>query len=415
MIRTSIFAFTIVAVAGLAQAEDTFLPQSDVAMNVIGAHPVVAAAEANLSAATAEARVRKAGDHEFQFNGSFIRRDVRGEGTFSEWDSSISRAIRLPGKASADREIGALGVEVMENARDDARHQVALLLKDYWFEWLEASAHTEIDEQARETYRRELAAVESQYALKEAALLDVERAKSALNGAEAALLKSKARALEAKRAMQTMFPELAIPLQVPDTPAPTASDYGFEKWKDLILTRSHELRMAEKEAEQQLALARRSKLDKFADPTVGLRFFSERGGDEQGVGVLFSMPFGSGKRSAKNDAQRARALAAEAQARQVRLLIEEVADRDITRAEAGVAVWQQTQKALQASEQVVGRERLAVEAGESDLAELLRALGQHHAVQREEVSARISAQDAITQLRIDSHEIWVATHHDHED
>lgn len=415
MVKKNILAFAVLFVGSAAGAADNFLPQTDVAQTVIGAHPIVAAAEARLAEAEAEARLRKVGEHEFHLNGSYIRRDVRGEGTFGEWDSSISRAVRLPGKAKADRKIGALGIVVAENARDDARHQVALLLKDYWFEWLEASLQVEVDQSATETYRRELKAVERRHELKEAALLDVDDARSALAVAEAGLHKSSARKLEAERAIRAMFPGLVLPLQVPEIQAPEPTEQGFDVWKDRILSRSHELRMAEKAVEQQMALARRTKLDKVADPTVGVRFFSERGGDEQGVGILFSMPFGSSRRSAKTDVQRARVLAAEAQARQTRLMIEEVADRDITRAEAGVRVWQQAAVALDASKKVVARVRRAVEIGERDLTELLRVLKVHYEVRREEALARLNAQDAITQLQIDSHEIWIATHHDHEE
>jgi cobalt-zinc-cadmium efflux system outer membrane protein len=407
--------FTILAFTAAAAAGDAFLPHADIATAAIGAHPGVTAAEAQLSVAEAEARGRRAGEHDFLASGSYVRRDIRGEGTYGEWDGSISRAIRLPGKASADRKIGALGIEVAENARDDARHQVALLLKNYWFEWLDASVHTEIDRLAAETYQRELAIVERRHELQDAAMLDVESARSALAAAKATLLKSSARQLEAERALRTMFPDLTLPHHAPVVPTPAMSGYSAEEWKALILSRSHELHMAEKAAEQQLALARRVWLDKVADPTVGVRVFSERGGEEQGVGLIFSMPFGSSRRNANSDAQRARTLAAEAQARQVRRLVEEVADRDITRAEAGLEVWQQTKAALAASEQVVARVRRAVELGERDMMELMRTLDQHYGIRREEASARIAAQDALTQLQIDAHEIWVATHHDHED
>ena len=175
--------FTILAFTGVAAAGDAFLPHADIATAAIGAHPGVTAAEAQLSVAEAEARSRRAGEHDFLASGSYVRRDIRGEGTYGEWDGSVSRAIRLPGKASADRKIGALGIEVAENARDDARHQVALLLKNYWFEWLDASAHTEIDRLAAETYQRELAMVERRLELQDAALLDVESARSALAAA----------------------------------------------------------------------------------------------------------------------------------------------------------------------------------------------------------------------------------------
>lgn len=395
-----------------AQEHTADLPHPDIVEQAITTHPVVGVAKAHLAAARAEARQRRAGPHDFIWSGSYIRRDTRNEGTFNEWDSSVSRAVRLPGKAKADRKIGALGVEVAENAKDDARHQVALLLKDYWFEWLAASALVSIDEHETAIYEQELEAVEKRRHYKDAALLDEEEARSALAAAQARALVNKAKRLEAERALNSVFPSMPLPAVAPDVSAPLPSGRGREEWRRLILERSHELQMAKKAAEKQTSLARRARLDRFADPSLGVRMFSERGGEENGVGVFLSVPFGLKHRTAASDIQRARTLAAESETRQARRLIEERADRDVTRAESGIGIWQQAAAALEANTAVVERLRRAVELGDRDLTDLLRALHQHYEMQRSEVAARIAAQDAIVQLRIDAHEIWVVGNHD---
>jgi len=411
------FALYFVFMAGtsvMAQPSSPDLPHPDIVEQAIATHPVVGAAEARLAVARAEARQRKAGTHDFIWSGSYIRRDTDREGSFNEWDSSISRALRLPGKAKADRKIGALGIEVAENAHDDARHQVALLLKDYWFEWLSAAALTAIDERETATYRRELDAVGKRRRFKDAALLDEEQVQSALAAAHANALANAAKRLEAKRALNSMFPEMPLPAVAPEVSAPRASGRMREEWRRLILDRSHELQMAEKTAERQSNLTRRARLDRYADPSVGLRLFSERGGEENGVGVFVSVPFGLKHRTAASEMERARTLAAESEARHVRRLIEEVADRDVTRAESGVGIWQQAAAALTASTAVVERLQRAVELGDRDLNDLLRALRQHYEIQRSEVTARVAAQDALVQLRIDAHEIWVPANDGHQ-
>jgi len=413
MIKSFLICISIAASApSFAQATLPDLPHPDIVEQTISSHPIVQAADARVAAAHAEARQRKSGPHDFILSGSYVRRDAGQQGNFNEWDSSISRAIRLPGKAKADKKIGALGIQIAENTRDDARHQVALLLKDYWFEWLSASAMVSIDKQELAIYLQELDTVRKRRRQKEAALLDEEEVQSALAAARAKLLASEAKQLEAKRALNNMFPNMPLPAFAPIVSEPKPTGRTREEWRTLIIQRSHELRMVEKEAERQGSLAKRARLDRFADPSVGVRLFSERGGEESGVGVFFSVPFGLNRRGSASDMRRAKALAAESNVLQARRLIEEVADRDVTRAESGIGIWQQAAVALKANTSVVERLRRAVELGDRDLIDLLRVLHQNHEMQRAEVTARVMAQDALVQLQIDAHEIWILAHVD---
>jgi len=416
MIKTLTLCLSLTVCASAAAQEPTHhLPHPDIVEQAIATHPVVGAAAARITAAHAEARQRAAGNHDFILSGSYIRRDTRYEGTFSEWDSSISRAVRLPGKAKADRKIGALGVQVAENSYEDARHQVALVLKDYWFAWLSAAATVSVDNHEIATYRRELEAVEKRRRYKDAALLDEEEVRSALAAALARALVNQAKSLEAERALNSMFPDMPLPSKPPEVSVPKALSRGHAEWRKLILLRSHELQMAEKAAEQQMSLARRARLDRYADPSIGVRLFSERGGEESGVGVFFSVPFGLKHRTAASDIQRAKVISAEADVRQTRRLIEGIAERDITRAESGIGIWQQTSISLKEDTAVIKRLHRAVELGDRDLVDLLNALRRHYETQRSEVAARVAAQDALTQLRIDAHEIWVVAHEEAHD
>ncbi|MFX8949770.1 TolC family protein, partial [Acinetobacter baumannii] len=70
---------------------------------------------------------------------------------------------------------------------------------------------------------------------------------------------------------------------------------------DRILGRSHEIAAAEALAAQAQAQADRARRDRLADPSLGVRVFSEKGGIERGGGVVFSMPLGGGYRRALAD------------------------------------------------------------------------------------------------------------------
>lgn len=70
------------------------------------------------------------------------------------------------------------------------------------------------------------------------------------------------------------FPELTMPETPFVLPAPEPLDAEIQ-WAELTLSRSHELEIYRKEAERRDAVAKRARLDRFADPTVGERGFSE--------------------------------------------------------------------------------------------------------------------------------------------
>ncbi|MBU2586790.1 MAG: TolC family protein, partial [Alphaproteobacteria bacterium] len=120
-------------------AAQSALPDEHAVTMALDEHPTVVAARARLEAARARAEGLRRGPHEFTVSGSYTRRSLDTGGEFDEYDAQLSRPIRLPGKARLDREIGQFGIEAASNLAEDARHQAALLLSNYWFDWLSAS------------------------------------------------------------------------------------------------------------------------------------------------------------------------------------------------------------------------------------------------------------------------------------
>ena len=419
----SLIAAAVLVISGSAAlaAEQpgtgNYLPPEDMIIHILDTHPMVLEAEAKLNAAEADARRMRAGEHEFVLEGEYVRRDVGageivGRGNYNEWNIGVSRAIRLPAKARADRTTGQLGVDVAEYARDDARHQTALLFKDQWLDWLEATALLRIDEAEAETYRQELAAVQRRLDLKGASQLDLEQAKVALATAESSVTESRRASDAAALALQHTFPELVLPHEAPSLPDPQALQGDVLAWRKMVIDHSHELAMAEKDAERAMSAAHRASLDRVADPTIGFRTFQERGGDETGIGVSVSIPLGFARRRAISDTMRAEAVAASVREQSMRREIALVADRDITNMTATVNAWKQAASARAASDDVVGRMRRAVELGDRDFSELLLTLRQHFEVQRSEERERAAAHRALLQFQIDAHQIWGLHHED---
>ncbi len=368
--------------------------------------PLVAQATARLQAARAQARALGIGSHEFTLTGTYIRRTVDREGGYNEFDATFSRGVRLPGKAALDRKAGGLGIEVAENLLEDARHQAALQLATLWYDWLLAAAEAQAASAAAASFDASLAAVTRQVALRDAAPLDADQVRAARDNARAQAAAASGRAAAARANLAAQFPLLPLPGGTPEIATPALPAEGLAPWRDLVVSRSHEIRAAALESERLAALADRARRDRFADPTIGVRAFSERSGAEKGIGMVASLAFGGGYRRAVADQATADRAAAEARLAAVRRDIAATANMDLATANAGVSAWQASAAAAANSRAAVQRLRQGRRLGATDLATLLYAERQALEADRAELAARAAAVRAILKLRIDAHLIW---------
>ena len=405
--RPLLLLLPLLALAAPLAAEPG-LPDEAAIARALDEHPSVIAARARTDAARARANGLKQGPHEFTFSGSYTRRSVDREGKYDEYDAQVSRALRLPGKGRLDREIGAFGVEAAENLAEDARHQAALLLAGHWFDWLSASAQARVDSAAVANYEQALKAVKRRHELRDAAQLDVDQASAALAAARLAAEQSGGMAALARTRLANHFPALPPPVDAPEVPLPDMAEARLSQLRDLVISNSHEIAAAEAEARRMAALADRTDKDRLADPSIGVRVFSERGGAERGAGVVFSVPLGGSHRKALADEAGASASAARADEQLARFTVQETADADVTEARYRLAAWQRARETVEAQMAALAKLRRGHELGEIDLADLLLGERMVHDAFRIEAAARTDAVRAITKLRIDSHELWLA-------
>lgn len=389
-------------------AAEAGLPDAAAVNTALDDHPSVVTARAKVEAARADARARAKGPHEITFSGTYNRRTIDQEGTFDEYDAQLTRAFRLPGKAELDRDIGQFGVDAAQNMAEDAKHQAALLLAGHWWDWLGASAEAEVDRQAAANYEQALAAVKRRVELKDAAPLEADQVEAALGNARLMAQQSEGRANVARARLAAHFPALAVPLQAPSVPAPEIPEGGLEHYRELVLTNSHEIAAADAQAGKMNSMAERARREKMADPSFGVRLFSERGGAEKGAGLVFSMPLGGGHRSALSDQAAAEAGAAQADAQMARFSVREMADSDVAEATYRFEAWQRAREGLNAQIAALTKLRKGYDLGEIDLADRLLAERMVHDAFRAEAIARTEAQRAITKIRIDSHQLWLA-------
>ncbi len=383
------------------------LPDEAAAEQALEADPSVAAARARLAAARAEARALAAGPHELVASASFATRRVdRGE-TFAEYEASLSRAIRLPGKAALDRKAGAAAVRAAANMAEDARHQAATLLADLWWDWVGAAAERQVLERSVATLEAASAAVARRLALGDAAAIEAEQAEGALASARSAARAAAGREAGARAALSARFPTLPLPRAAPEVPPPELPAEGLAALAELARARSHELAAALARAERAALHAERTRRDRFADPSVGVRGFSEFGGAERGVGLLLQIPIGGVHRKALAEEAEAQALATRAEALAVEGEVAARAGQGLAAAAAAHAAWAAAAKATEAVARAARRAERGHALGGSDLAERLYAERLAQEAGLAEAMARVAAWRAITRLRIDSHTLWL--------
>lgn len=392
----------------VAQAGDAAwsLPPEEAVVRALDNHPSVAAAGKRVAAATAAGDMLRVGSHEVQVSGSYINRDVRLEQAYNEFDGTVSRSFRLPGKAALDREAGKLGVEVAQNRMEDNRHQTALYLAQLWYDWLTASELNRTDRLNVALLERGLSAVQRRVQLRDAAMLDVDQAQAALDQARGIEAGSLADVAQARSLLQSNFPDLTLPVDAPVLADPVLPSQTLTTLHDLVIQRSHEIGAADREALRLEVLARRAKADRLPDPQLGVRAFSERSGDERGVGVVFSIPLGGRYRRFQQDEAVANASAASLDVAQVRRSVLAMADGDVANASGRYAVWQRLQSAAASSLAAATRTERGYQAGIIDLSDLLYSRRQAHDADRLAIEARSASTRAIVKLMIDSHAIW---------
>lgn len=392
--------------SGLPVALAGSLPPRLEALAALDASPAVRRARAEQAAAEARAAARLRGPHEWTLEGQIQRRDAGIDGRFLEWEASLQRTFRLPGKANVDRQMAeaerALGIETLA----DARHAAAIGLLESWIEWLAASELAAQRNTAAEIAARDLAAARQRYTEGDlpAAALDAATAADAqaARAAQEALLREQ----EAAIALSTRFPAIVLPTPPPRLPPPAEGEPDWQSWAERAATVSHALALARRRAELILLAAERARRDTRADPTIGLRTLSERGAEEKALGVFFSIPLGQGARGHLADEQTANADAGVAEADATRRDIGLQARTLARRAQLLTQAWRLAQVSAVAHGDEARRLSEGHTLGGVELADLLAARRRASEAATAEVEARAAAFSAAARLLLDAHAYW---------
>jgi len=406
-----LLACLLLPLPALAAGYPADLPPADLAEKALRSHPAVLAARAGIDVGAAERDRIEAGPHEFNLRlGSDRRREVALDRRVQDREVGIERAIRLPGKAAKDSEIGAAVAAQARDAYGDALHETGRLLLQSWFAWRrEQAAAAEWRAQA-ELARQQATTAARRVAVGDAARIELLLAEAQQTQAEAQLAQADNRVRLAVGDLGRDFPALALPERLP-VPVAEPLAGGFDSWREKILTHSHELHLARGAARRQQLEAQRQDAERLPDPTLGVKWASERDGQERVVGLSLSIPLPGGARAAAARAATAEGAAAAAREAQVLARVEAEARRTWQTVQASQA---QAQRLADVAARIDENGRLLDKAwrqGEGSLSDLLAARRQAIEARLAAAQSRLDADEARYRLLLDAHELWPLDDH----
>lgn len=389
-----------------AAGEMADLPPPDMVRKVLRAQPAVLAALADVSADEANRARLRAGSYEATVRVTGQRRRADDPSSrFGEWDVGVERALRLPGKADIDGRIGDELVARAQSAHGDALHEAGRGLLRGWFGWLRESAQSAQWQAQAAILREQLAVVEKRVKAGDASRLEAAQARAALDLAEAQAVLARGRADVAAAELVQRNAGIEVP-HVHAMQVPPPLEQSFAWWRERSLDESHELMLARHETARAKLAARRADADLRPDPTVGVRYASERSGSERIVGLTLAVPLPGQGRAAQSEAAEALSrAAAHREAAVLRKLEAEIAAQHV-QAQVTRENWLRLQRVAETFEQNAALLSRAYALGETLLGDVLTARRQAVEARMAAETAQLDASEARYRMMLDAHLIW---------
>ena len=402
-------AWAFSALPFFTPAQADYLPDPKAAEAALWASPMVTQSRGDYAAQSLRSQSLQQGREEWKLDAEVDQRRIRTTPSddFAEWGLALSRPIRMPARAEADRALaGALNAHA-EASLGEALHESGRQLLTLWFDWLNQSSQSSLWQAQRQLAEQQLATVNARIRLGEAPRSERVNAEAALAQIRLQQQQAATRLQQARSRLLAQFP--ALPLTV-DTTLPPPAQPGFQgsadQYVDAVLEHNHELFRARRQADVLQAEARKLARHRSVDPSVGVFYRNEMGGDEHvlGLGVGLTLPGGA----RRTDQEAAEQLAATAQDAAIRLeqRLRLEARADFETAAGQTANWEQAQQAAQALDEAARLATRAYALGEGSLDQVLltRRLALEGQLAAQQV--QLDALAANARLKLDAHQLW---------
>ena len=402
-----IFSIVITLGSSLACATN-LLPKDDEVKNALLASPKIGAADARRSSLGYKADAIASGSQEFVVRGTRQNRNVTNIPTatsYQEYWAGIERPIRFWGKGEVDDKISDATKSFAGIEFADTMHETSKELLATWFNYLKALQARLVAEKNSQLGDQIGRIAQVRYKVGDVARLDAQLATAEQGRLKAYLDLAKGNESASGEAVSQRYPGIGLIKNFKWDGIP-----NLETRKELLrqqyLERNHELKLVKSDSERFDLQAKRSSLDKYPDPTIGLYTANEFGGAERINGVSLSFPIPGSARFSN-----ASAAASES----------EIARQKIKDTEQRISVeferlWSQMMSRKTAAETLLASAKTQNEAaqaaekayvlGEGTISDLIAA---RKAANENQLSAdlmRLDALESYYRMRLDLHEIW---------
>lgn len=402
--------------SSFASAEEINYPDLPPAVQVeraLNNHLQVLNASSNLKIEQANQRKWNSGNYEFNLRAGSSQRNIADTGkNLKEWDVALERPLRLFNKVGIDRDIGTASVARAEYAVGDARHEAGRTLLRLWFTWQREQAQAILWQQQLDIFSQQARMAEKRVKAGDAPKLDMNQAQAAAAQANVSAHQARLRAQLAGNDLARQFPAIQLP-EKPSFAMPQAIEHDAAFWRSRVFGHNYELGVAQAQHRVQQLLAQRSHADRVPDPTVGLRYANEIGGNEKVTGVYVTVPLSFGQRSAIAEGAKHQAVIAADQEAFVRRRLEGDIYAAYEQAVNSFAIWQQAREAAQAIRSNAELVSKAYSLGENSLPDSLTARRLAQESSLAEAIARLDANEARYRLMLDAHQLWQLDEHSH--
>lgn len=409
---TRLLLATLLTVASSANALQPpnvpgLLP-TEIARTLLEQDPRVSAARAGFEVAKQESNILDKSPYEWTSKVQGQRRSLDTGPLYREWNVGIERTLRLPGKGTADRDLGKATIEESEARYGEALHESARELASLWLDWIAAEHGRKLAEKSLQAVQVNLNSVLKRTRAGDASKLDFNLAGAELTEQMRLVNDAKTQASSTWARLSVRFP--GISRQGALLPSPMLIVEDETLWRDRILDENDELKIARTQLRMAQARADRAQAARTPDPTFGVYTASEVGGRERITGITLSIPLPGGYR----DSSSYKALAAVEVARNAvdlkkRELETKIASALVTARGTyeSLQIANEGVFAMQENAKLVER---AYTLGEGDLQTLLLARRQTTAAANNALLAQVAALKAYYGLLVDAHLVWGLEH-----
>lgn len=407
-VHTLTFALTLAFAAPVfsTAARADYLPDPKAAEAALWASPMVSQARGDFAAQKFRSQSLQRGREEWTVGADVLQRRIETpRDNQAEWGLALSRPLRLPARAEADRALaGALTAHAEANL-GEALHESGRQLLALWFDWLNQANQARLWQAQLALTGQQLTTVNARIRLGEAPRSERVNAEAALAQGRLQQQQAAMREQQARNRLRAQFP--GLPVAADDAlPLPLQPEGSADDYVNAVLEHNHELFRARRQAEVLQAEARQFSKRRSADPNVGVFYKNEANGNEHVLGLSVGLTLPGPARH--TDQQAAEQLAATAQDAASRLeqRLRQEARADFEAAVAQAENWQQADRAAQALAEAARLATRAYSLGEGGLDQVLvnRRLALEGQLMAQQT--QLDALAAHARLKLDSHQLW---------